>query len=63
MRNIDVLDFETASSPTAASRAWNRHTQSWLGRYAAQRLSRAVSKLGTYSLSAFWHGLYPGAQW
>lgn len=60
VRNIDVLAFETAASPTAASRAWNCHTQSWLGRYASQRLPRAASKFGTYALSAFWHGLYPG---
>ena len=54
IRNIEIFKFETAASPTEASRVWNMNTQSWLGRYASQRLPRKWSKIGTYTLSAVW---------
>lgn len=59
-RNIDVIGFELAPNLSSASAAWNKGTQMWLLRYSYKRTPRALQMLATYSLSAFWHGFYPG---
>jgi MBOAT, membrane-bound O-acyltransferase family len=58
--SIDPIGFETASSITDATKAWNIQTQSWLQRYCHTRVNPAFNLYATYSLSAFWHGFYPG---
>lgn len=58
--NVDVLGFELASNISNGSRAWNKHTQSWLERYVYKRAPRSMSMYATYFVSAIWHGLYPG---
>lgn len=58
VENIDILAFETATSSSVASRAWNKRTQGWLERYTYLRTGKSL--YATYFISALWHGLYPG---
>jgi hypothetical protein len=60
VNNMDVVGFELAPTVSAASKAWNKRTQQWLATYLGKRVPRAWSVLSVYSLSAFWHGFYPG---
>ena len=61
---MDILGFELAQSVRDASRCWNCGTQAWLERYVYLRLparpSPLVPMVGTYLVSAAWHGFYPG---
>jgi len=56
--NMDILDFELASNVGGSSKAWNKKTSNWLTRYIYMRTGGSL--LLTYSMSAFWHGFYPG---
>jgi len=56
--NMDILAFETASSIKNNFAAWNKKTSNWLGRYVYSRTGGSLT--ATYSMSAFWHGFYPG---
>jgi len=56
--NIDILGFELAQNFKSLSAAWNKKTANWLGRYVYMRTNGSL--IATYSLSAFWHGFYPG---
>jgi hypothetical protein len=56
--NIDIVGFETGTSISGVSRAWNLKTQSWLERYLYARSGGSL--VCTYVVSAFWHGVYPG---
>lgn len=56
--NIDVLEFETAPNVKTLSAAWNKKTANWLSRYVYMRTGGSLT--ATYSMSAFWHGFYPG---
>jgi len=56
--NVDCFDFETAPSISTLSRAWNKKTSNWLTRYVYMRTGGSL--VATYSMSAFWHGFYPG---
>lgn len=56
--NVDIVDFETAPNVKTLSAAWNKKTANWLGRYVYMRTGGSL--VATYSLSAFWHGFYPG---
>lgn len=58
--NLDILHFEFPSNIGSATHAWNKRTQSWLSRYAGKRVPRAYAQITAFSLSAFWHGFYPG---
>jgi hypothetical protein len=58
VENIDILSFETATSSSIASRAWNKRTQGWLERYTYLRTGKSL--YATYFVSSLWHGLYPG---
>jgi lysophospholipid acyltransferase len=58
--NMDVLGFELAQSVRDASRCWNCGTQAWLERYVYLRLPPALAMVGTYFISAAWHGFYAG---
>lgn len=58
VENIDILSFETATSSSVASRAWNKRTQGWLERYTYLRTGKSL--YATYFISSLWHGLYPG---
>jgi len=56
--NVDAIAFETASNLKTLSAAWNKKTANWLAKYVYFRTNGSL--FATYSLSAFWHGFYPG---
>jgi D-alanyl-lipoteichoic acid acyltransferase DltB (MBOAT superfamily) len=56
--NVDVLGFELASDVQNMSKNWNKKTSFWLTRYVYMRTGGSL--LAVYSMSAFWHGFYPG---
>jgi MBOAT, membrane-bound O-acyltransferase family len=56
--NVDVLGFEIAPSLSQLSKDWNKKTSLWLTRYVYIRTGGNL--MAVYSLSAFWHGFYPG---
>lgn len=56
--NVDIIGFELASDVQNMSKNWNKKTSFWLTRYVYIRT--AGSLLAVYSMSAFWHGFYPG---
>lgn len=60
IRNIDVAGFELAGDLTAGTKAWNVGTSNWLNYYVNLRVPKEHALVAVYSLSAFWHGFYPG---
>ncbi|VEU39390.1 unnamed protein product [Pseudo-nitzschia multistriata] len=56
--NIDIITFETAPGVSIMSRVWNKKTSLWLSRYVYMRTGGNL--IAVYSMSAFWHGFYPG---
>jgi len=56
--NMDIIAFETAQNLKSFSAAWNKKTSNWLTKYVYFRTNGSL--IATYSLSAFWHGFYPG---
>lgn len=56
--NMDIVKYETATNAKDFSAAWNKKTANWLGRYVYFRTGGSL--VSTYSMSAFWHGFYPG---
>jgi hypothetical protein len=56
--NVSVLGFELAPCIQTLSKEWNKKTSLWLTRYVYIRTNGSL--LAVYSLSAFWHGFYPG---
>ncbi|KAL3668934.1 hypothetical protein V7S43_006222 [Phytophthora oleae] len=56
--NVDIVGFELGANVREISRAWNKGTQNWLERYVYTRTGNSL--LATYSVSALWHGFYPG---
>ena len=56
--NIDIIAFETAPDVSRLSRSWNKKTSNWLSRYVYMR--HGGNLMAVYSMSAFWHGFYPG---
>lgn len=60
LSNMELWRFETCLSMRDSILAWNKTTQTWLRRTAYDRVPRKFSVLATYTLSAIWHGFYPG---
>jgi len=64
--NVDVLAVEMAPNMRSVTTYWNMKTGDWLKNYVYLRLTPEGSKpsffstVATYSVSAFWHGFYPG---
>lgn len=56
--NMNIFGFELAQDLQSATKNWNIKTSSWLTRYVYMRTGGNL--LAVYSLSAFWHGFYPG---
>jgi MBOAT, membrane-bound O-acyltransferase family len=56
--NVDILGFELAPDVQKMSKNWNKKTSFWLTRYVYIRTGGSL--LAVYSLTAFWHGFYPG---
>lgn len=57
--NVDPIGFEMGLSLKGCLDHWNRGTGLWLRRVAYDR-SPYLRTVATYSLSALWHGFYPG---
>ncbi|GAM22032.1 hypothetical protein SAMD00019534_052070 [Acytostelium subglobosum LB1] len=66
LTNVVPLKVELASNIRDVSTYWNMGTADWLKTYVYLRLAPAGTKpsfkstIGTYAVSAFWHGFYPG---
>lgn len=58
--NMDLWKFETSSNLRDGIHAWNKTTQRWLRRTAYDRAPKKIAVFVTYTLSALWHGFYPG---
>jgi len=56
--NVDIATFETAPDVSILSKSWNKKTSLWLSRYVYMRTGGNL--MAVYSMSAFWHGFYPG---
>lgn len=56
--NVNMWEFETAPNVQTLSKEWNKKTSLWLTRYVYIRTGGSLAAV--YSLSAFWHGFYPG---
>ena len=56
--NMNILAFETAPNLQTLSKEWNKKTSLWLTRYVYIRTGGSLTAV--YSMSAFWHGFYPG---
>ncbi|XP_073285549.1 lysophospholipid acyltransferase 1-like [Primulina huaijiensis] len=64
--NVDVLGVELAKSAVQIPLAWNIQVSTWLRHYVYDRLVHKGKRpgffqlLATQTVSAVWHGLYPG---
>jgi len=56
--NVDIIGVETCTNVQSMTRHWNKRTQGWLERYTYMRTGRSL--VAIYTVSAMWHGLYPG---
>lgn len=56
--NVNIVGFELAPNIQTLSKEWNKKTSLWLTRYVYIRTNGSL--LAVYSMSAFWHGFYPG---
>ncbi|CAH1988498.1 unnamed protein product [Acanthoscelides obtectus] len=57
--NVDIYQFELATSLKQAIAAWNKGTNIWLRMLVYERMQKYATVL-TYVVSAAWHGFYPG---
>ncbi|KAJ4954616.1 hypothetical protein NE237_011399 [Protea cynaroides] len=65
-KNVDILGVEFARSSAELPLVWNIQVSTWLRYYVYERLIQKGKKpgffqlLATQTVSAVWHGLYPG---
>ncbi|XP_026381696.1 lysophospholipid acyltransferase 1-like [Papaver somniferum] len=65
-KNVDILGVEFAKSAVQLPVYWNIQVSTWLRHYVYERLIQKGKKpgflqlLATQTVSAVWHGLYPG---
>ncbi|KAJ4800284.1 Lysophospholipid acyltransferase [Rhynchospora pubera] len=65
-KNVDILGVELAKSSVQLPLVWNIQVSTWLRYYVYERLVKKGKKAGffqllaTQTISAIWHGLYPG---
>lgn len=65
-KNVDILGVEFAKSAVVIPAVWNIQVSTWLRHYVYERLIQNGKKpgffqlLATQTVSAVWHGLYPG---
>ncbi|CAN8293957.1 unnamed protein product [Cochlearia groenlandica] len=65
-KNVDILGVELAKSAVQIPLVWNIQVSTWLRHYVYDRLVKTGKKAGffqllaTQTVSAVWHGLYPG---
>ncbi|XP_037945541.1 lysophospholipid acyltransferase 1 [Teleopsis dalmanni] len=58
--NINVLSFEFATNMRDAINNWNCGTNRWLRTIVYERVPKKYGTILTFTLSAVWHGFYPG---
>ncbi|CAA7410869.1 unnamed protein product [Spirodela intermedia] len=65
-KNVDIIGVELATSSVSLPLVWNIQVSTWLRHYVYERLIQKGKKpgflqlLATQTVSAVWHGLYPG---
>ncbi|KAL3818114.1 hypothetical protein ACJIZ3_004019 [Penstemon smallii] len=65
-KNVDILGLELTTSAVRIPFVWNIQVSTWLRHYVYDRLVQKGKKpgffqlLATQTVSAVWHGLYPG---
>ncbi|XP_010546005.1 PREDICTED: lysophospholipid acyltransferase 1 [Tarenaya hassleriana] len=65
-KNVDIIGVELAKSAVQIPLVWNIQVSTWLRHYVYERLVKRGKKAGffqllaTQTVSAVWHGLYPG---
>ncbi|PIA49619.1 hypothetical protein AQUCO_01300416v1 [Aquilegia coerulea] len=65
-KNVDIIGVELAKSAVQLPVYWNIQVSTWLRHYVYERLVPKGKKAGfiqlllTQTISAVWHGLYPG---
>lgn len=65
-KNVDILGVELVKSSVELPLVWNIQVSTWLRHYVYERLVKKGTKpgffqlLATQTVSAVWHGLYPG---
>ncbi|XP_020701160.1 lysophospholipid acyltransferase 1 [Dendrobium catenatum] len=65
-KNVDIFGVELATSAVQLPLVWNIQVSTWLRHYVYDRLIQKGKKpgflqlLATQTVSAIWHGLYPG---
>ncbi|KAK4262718.1 hypothetical protein QN277_028245 [Acacia crassicarpa] len=65
-KNVDILGVEFAKNAVVIPTVWNIQVSTWLRHYVYDRLVPKGKKAGffqllaTQTVSAVWHGLYPG---
>ncbi|KAI4311698.1 hypothetical protein MLD38_036572 [Melastoma candidum] len=65
-KNVDILGVEFAKSSVELPLVWNIQVSTWLRHYVYERLVQKGKRpgffqlLATQTVSAVWHGLYPG---
>uniref|UniRef100_I1K0D3 Uncharacterized protein n=1 Tax=Glycine max TaxID=3847 RepID=I1K0D3_SOYBN len=65
-KNVDIIGVEFAKSAVTIPAVWNIQVSTWLRHYVYERLIQTGKKpgfiqlLATQTVSAVWHGLYPG---
>lgn len=52
--------FQLATNLRDAISSWNMGTNQWLRLIVYERVPKKYATLLTFSLSALWHGFYPG---
>lgn len=61
VRNCNPFKVEFPENVRSITANWNICTANWLRYYVYMRLPKgAIQTYGTYFISAFWHGFYPG---
>eukprot|EP00753_Platysulcus_tardus_P001830 PLAT11587.1.p3 GENE.PLAT11587.1~~PLAT11587.1.p3 ORF type:complete len:507 (-),score=269.42 PLAT11587.1:2069-3589(-) len=60
--NVNILGVELATNMKGVTDSWNSCTGAWLYNYIYTRVpfGKGVASLCTYTMSAVWHGFYPG---
>ncbi|XP_058466421.1 lysophospholipid acyltransferase 6 isoform X2 [Malaya genurostris] len=58
--NIDVWAFEFGTNFRNCINSWNTGTNRWLRMVVFERVPKRYGTVLTFSLSALWHGFYPG---
>jgi len=59
-QGIAPYRFLFSQSYRESAQVWNMQTNKWIRRYSYERMPASIGVYGSYAVSAFWHGFYPG---